>query len=197
VRNQTRKAEQSGLVPAPSGAARDRVAGFFAPFAVNMRDLGSPPHARRFYEAAAEAFGGSPVDPPGDARRAVGRRARGDRLRRDRDRSLGIDAARRARALPEQPDLLGGDPLGDRARGALCSISGRSPREGGTHRFKLGWGATERELSWIRLGREGEPTAASTSSPSRLAQRLALAWTRLPVGLATAIGSRLRPHLAN
>ena len=57
VRNQTRKAAQSGLAPAPAGSARDRVADFFAPFAVNMRDLGSPAHARRFYEVAALVFG--------------------------------------------------------------------------------------------------------------------------------------------
>src|SRR4029434_10479688 len=57
VRNQTRKAEQSGLAPALPGPARGRVADFFAPFAVNMRDLGSPAHARRFYEVAAEVFG--------------------------------------------------------------------------------------------------------------------------------------------
>ena len=57
VRNQTRKAAQSGLEPALAGTARDRVADFFAPFAVNMRDLGSPAHARRFYEVAARVFG--------------------------------------------------------------------------------------------------------------------------------------------
>jgi FemAB-related protein (PEP-CTERM system-associated) len=196
VRNQTRKAEQSGLVPAPPGTARDRVAGFFTPFAVNMRDLGSPPHARRFYDVAAETFG---------ARLSI-------HLARLDDRSVGglvaIDFAGtvtvpwastlRAERARCPNNLIYWEAIRWAiARRARWFDFGRSPRESGTHRFKLGWGASERELAWIRLGPDGEPTAAATGSPGALAQRIARAWTRLPVGLATALGARLRPHLAN
>ena len=83
------------------------------------------------------------------------------------------------------------------ARGARCYDFRRSPRGSGTHRFKLGWGASEREFAWIRFGSDDEPIASPPAGPERLLQSLARVWTHLPVGLATALGSRLRPYLAN
>jgi FemAB-related protein (PEP-CTERM system-associated) len=196
VRNQTRKATQSGLVPAAPGVARDHVADFFAPFAVNMRDLGSPAHARRFYEVAAEVFG--------------------ERLSIHcallADRSVGglvaIDFAgtvtvpwastlREERARCPNNLIYWEAIRWAIARGARSFDFGRSPRDSGTHRFKLGWGAIERELAWIRLAADGAPIAGSTSGPGRWMQRMSRAWTRLPVGVATALGARLRPFLAN
>jgi FemAB-related protein (PEP-CTERM system-associated) len=55
VRNQVRKAQKSGLVV--EWAGRAGVADFYDVFAVNMRDLGSPVHGRRFFEALLEEFG--------------------------------------------------------------------------------------------------------------------------------------------
>ena len=56
VRNQARKADKEGLriVEGPSESLLD---GFYAPFRVNMRDLGSPVHGRGLYAAAARHFG--------------------------------------------------------------------------------------------------------------------------------------------
>jgi FemAB-related protein (PEP-CTERM system-associated) len=196
VRNQTRKAAQSDLAPAPPGAARDRVAGFFAPFAENMRDLGSPPHARRFYEVAAEVFG----DRLAIHLAMLGDRSVGGLVAIDFAGTVTVPWASTLRAERARcpNNLIYWEAIRWAiARGARCFDFGRSPRESGTHRFKLGWGAVERELAWIRLGADGEPTAVATSNPGALAQRLARAWTRLPVGLATALGARLRPFLAN
>ena len=58
MRNQTRKAERSGLTTAHPEAPRGLVGRFYEPFAINMRDLGSPVHAKRFFEVAADVWGG-------------------------------------------------------------------------------------------------------------------------------------------
>lgn len=194
VRNQTRKAEQSGLAPA-SGAARDRVADFFAPFAVNMRDLGSPAHAQRFYEVMAQVFG----DRLSIHLALLGDRSVGGLVAIDFAGTVTVPWASTLRAERARcpNNLIYWEAIRWAiARGARWFDFGRSPRESGTHRFKLGWGASERELAWIRLGSDGEPIAAA-ASPGPLLEQLARAWTRLPVGLANALGARLRPYLAN
>jgi FemAB-related protein (PEP-CTERM system-associated) len=196
VRNQTRKATQSGLEAGAPGAARYRIGGFFDPFAVNMRDLGSPPHARRFYEVAADAFG----DRLSIHLAMLGDRSVGGLVAIDFAGTVTVPWASTLRAERARcpNNLIYWEAIRWAiARGVRTFDFGRSPRESGTHRFKLGWGALERELAWIRLGPDGAPTAAATSAPGALAQRLARVWTRLPVGLATAVGTRLRPHLAN
>jgi serine/alanine adding enzyme len=195
VRNQTRKATQSGLSSAPPGSARERVPGFFAPFAVNMRDLGSPAHARRFYEVAADAFG----DRLSIHLALAGDRSVGGLVAIDFAGTVTVPWASTLRSERARcpNNLIYWEAIRWAiARGARWFDFGRSPRDSGTHRFKLGWGAVERELAWIRLGPELEPLAAS-GAPGPLLERLARAWMRLPVSAATALGARLRPYLAN
>jgi FemAB-related protein (PEP-CTERM system-associated) len=196
VRNQTRKAEQSGLVPSSRGDARDRVADFFAPFAVNMRDLGSPAHAQRFYRVMANVFG----DRLSIHLALLEERSVGGLIAIDYAGTVTVPWASTLRAERARcpNNLIYWEAIRWAiARGARCFDFGRSPRESGTHRFKLGWGASERELAWIRLGADGAPIAASSSGPGPILERLARVWTRLPVGVATALGARLRPFLAN
>ena len=196
VRNQTRKAMQSGLSAATVGSAHARVADFFAPFAINMRDLGSPPHARRFYEVAADVFG---------ERLSI-------HLALLNDRSVGglvaIDYAGAvtvpwASTLREERarcpnNLIYWDAIRWAiARGAREFDFGRSPRDSGTHRFKLGWGARERDLAWIRFGRDGQRESTASHGPGAWMQRLSAVWMRLPVPVATAVGARVRPDIAN
>jgi serine/alanine adding enzyme len=55
VRNQVRKAEKSGLTAVVAG--RERLDDFYRIFATNMRDLGTPVYAKRFFEQVFEAYG--------------------------------------------------------------------------------------------------------------------------------------------
>jgi len=55
VRNQIRKAEKSGLAVAAGG--RESLDAFYAIFAHNMRDLGTPVYARRFFAEVLDALG--------------------------------------------------------------------------------------------------------------------------------------------
>ncbi len=196
VRNQTRKASQSGLAPGPSGSARERVADFFAPFAVNMRDLGSPAHARRFYDVAASVFG----DRLSIHLAMLGDRSVGGLVAIDYAGTVTVPWASTLRAERARcpNNLIYWEAIRWAiARGARWFDFGRSPRDSGTHRFKLGWGAVERELAWVRLDRDGVPLSESSAGPGSLLQRLAQVWTRLPVSAATAVGARLRPYISN
>src|SRR5207302_1869409 len=64
VRNQIRKAEKSGIAVESGG--RDLLDEFYAVFARNMRDLGTPVYSRRLFAAILEEF-------PPQARLHVGR----------------------------------------------------------------------------------------------------------------------------
>ena len=195
VRNQTRKAEREGLRIAPRGDAK-LLTDFYGPFCRNMRDLGSPVHAERFFAAAAEAFG--------------------DRLRfivsRLGERSVGglvaIDFAGAvsvpwASTLREERNRCPNNQIYWEAlrwaieRGAREFDFGRSPIGGGTYRFKLGWGAQERPLAWRRLDPEGGRIAAKSAGDSPTLQRLSAIWSRLPLPMTALLGPWLRRRISS
>ena len=194
VRNQTRKATREGLMPAPEDAA-DLALRFYTPFRVNMRDLGSPVHALAFYEAIARAFGSR-------VRFVVAQ---------DGDRPVGGLVAIRYAGIVTVPwastlraerarcpnNLLYWEALRWAIRGAARAFDfGRSPPGSGTHRFKLGWGAAEWPLAWLRLDPAGAVLHEPAGAGGGALRRLASLWSRLPVPIASALGPRLRCRLS-
>jgi predicted N-acyltransferase len=190
VRNQTRKAERSGLQLLPDGDAR----AFFAPFATNMRDLGTPIHPRRFFEAAAEAFGshlrfivtaseGRPV---------------GGLVAIEYADCVSVPWA--ATYREERARCPNNQIYWEALRWAISkNVSrfdfGRSHRDAGTHRFKRGWGAAEVPLYWLSIDGDGSqrvPKAEALRGGLRIASAC---WSKLPIGLANWLGPRVRPHL--
>jgi FemAB-related protein (PEP-CTERM system-associated) len=194
VRNQTRKAEREGLVPGPGG--RDPLSAFLEPFRVNMRDLGSPVHADAFFAAMARAFG--------------------ERLRfvttRLGDRPVGglvailyagavtvpwASTLRAERARCPNNQIYWEAIRWAVSLGARELDFGRSPRDAGTHRFKLGWGARERPLAWLRLDREGRPLESASPRDNAVLERLSRLWTRLPAPVAALLGPRIRRRISS
>jgi FemAB-related protein (PEP-CTERM system-associated) len=195
VRNQTRKAEREGL-RILQGRPEEMLLAFYHPFCVNMRDLGSPVHAKSFYRAAAHHFG--------------------ERLRfiavglEDRP-VAGLVAIRYAHAVTvtwasalrsERHRCPNNLIYWEAIRWAIAEGArefdfGRSPPESGTYRFKRGWGAEERPLAWLRLSPDGEPLAVNGPGGAGLLQRLSAAWMRLPLPIASLFGPRVRRFLAN
>ncbi len=195
VRNQTRKAEREGLELA-EGTPPELCDAFYGPFEVNMRDLGSPVHARGFFQAAARHFG--------------------DRLRflvtRHGDRPVGGLVAIRygpavtvpwASTLRSERQRCPNNLIYWEAlrwaieRRASVFDFGRSPRDSGTHRFKLGWGAHEEPFAWIRLSPLGDAVAMKVGNPSALLSRVSSLWTHLPVPVAGVLGPRVRRYFSN
>jgi len=196
VRNQTRKAERSGLQTGPAGPARGRVPAFFAPFAVNMRDLGSPTHARRFFEVAADVFG----ERLSIHLALLGEHPVGGLVAIDYAGTVSVPWASTLRSERARcpNNLIYWEAIRWAIGRGACSFDfGRSPRDSGTHRFKLGWGGVERELAWTRFAANGEPLVVAGAGPGTMLQRLSEVWKRLPVPVATALGGRLRRFIAN
>lgn len=192
VRNQVRKAERAGVALEQGGAAL--LGEFHAVYARNMRDLGSPPHSRRFFEGLAASFG--------DAVRVF--------VVRLHEQPVGgslviVDGATvhlpwaasdwRHRGLCGNMLLYWGMMKAACEGGAACFDFGRSARGSGTHQFKKQWGAEEVPLYWHYLLPPGGKTPAA--APEEGKYRLAMAvWRRMPVALVRALGPRLIAKLS-
>lgn len=195
VRNQTRKAEREGLVLG-EGGPEDLLDGFYAPFLRNMRDLGSPVHARRFFGAAAAAFGPRLRF----VTTTLGGRSVGGLVAIE---FAGAVTVPWASTLREERQRCPNNQIywealrWSIARGARLFDFGRSPRGSGTHGFKVGWGAVERPLAWLRLAPDGQRLALPGPDAGAWLVRLSRLWAQLPVALTARLGPPLRRRLSN
>jgi serine/alanine adding enzyme len=195
VRNQTRKAEREGLSLA-DGTPSSLLDEFYRPFQVNMRDLGSPVHSAAFFRAASREFG---------------ERLRFIVTRDERGPMGGLVAIRYGNRVTvpwastlrsERKRCPNNQIYWEAIRWAVASGAktfdfGRSPIEGGTYRFKKGWGASDEPLFWFTFFGGGASPPSLESTPSPLVARLSRAWTRLPVPVASLIGARIRRYFSN
>jgi len=193
VRNQTRKAERSGLALLES---TDPCAAFYEPFLVNMRDLGSPVHGVAFYRAMARGFG--------ERLRFVvtadGARPVGGLVAIDYAGAVTVPWAstlRAERARCPNNQIYWETIRWAIGRGARELDFGRSPRDSGTHHFKRGWGALERPLAWTRLAPDGTALAPSLPGESRVLEKLSRLWERLPLGLTARLGPWIRKRISS
>ena len=108
-------ARPQGAQPGPQGREEraDRVHGgrelvpeFYEVFARNMRDLGTPVYARRFFETILEEFPDTRGDLRGAHRHDADRRVADLPLAHGHRGALGVVAARASRHLPEHAALL-------------------------------------------------------------------------------------------
>jgi FemAB-related protein (PEP-CTERM system-associated) len=195
VRNQTRKAEKEGLEIA-EGTPKDLLDAFYGAFRENMRDLGSPVHAESFFHAAARHLG--------DRLRFVvthlGGRPVGGLVAIRYGPAVTVPWASTLRSERRRcpNNLIYWEALRWAiATGATEFDFGRSPRDSGTHRFKLGWGAHEEPLPWLRMSASGEAVPMAVGNTNSLLTRVSELWTRLPVPVASALGSRVRRYFSN
>jgi len=191
VRNQIRKAERSGLTVQVGGV--EQLDEFYRVFAINMRDLGSPVHAKRFFRVILETFGES---------------ARVVLVKKDGMTLGGLISmvfkdtmyVPWASSLREYASLcpnmlLYWETLRRACTGGLARFDfGRSSRGSGTYRFKRQWGAEEAQLFWytIPLGGNRTPTISADDGTGLVVRRF---WRRLPVGISRVLGPRIRRYL--
>jgi len=193
VRNHIRKAVKCGLTASWTG--REGLDAFYEPFAMNMRDLGSPVHSRGFFAEILEAFP--------DTARLI--------LVRDGDHVIGgglCFAFKDTVAVPwssSRRDFRSKRPnhiLYWEAIRWACKEGyrrfdfGRSSLGSGTYQFKKQWGACDEPLAWEAWQRSSRrsPVIESTRGPYTL---VAEAWKFLPVALTTRLGPLLRKHISN
>jgi serine/alanine adding enzyme len=187
VRNQVRKAQSEGQKTVLGGA--ELLDEFHALYVRTMRDLGSPPHSRRFFSLIADRFAAVVrihVVRAGDRPMAA---------------SLTLSDAHAVRVPWAASDwrfrqscanmLLYWSMLEEACRRAAPAFDfGRSTRDSGTYRFKTQWGAEEVPLYWHYLLPDGGE--APELRPDNPKFRLATAvWRRLPLAVVRVVGPRL------
>ncbi len=191
VRNQIRKAERSGLSVEVGGIRL--LDEFYRVFGINMRDLGSPVHAKQFFRALLETFG--------ESAQVVLVKKDGGTLGGlismiFKDTMYVPWASSLREYAPFCPNmLLYWDTLRRACTGGLsCFDFGRSTRGSGTYRFKRQWGAEDAQLFWYTIPLDGQRTRTlSTDDGKGLAVRWL--WSRLPVGITRLLGPRIRRYL--
>jgi serine/alanine adding enzyme len=187
VRNQVRKAEKCGLTAAAGGL--ELVDDFYAVFARNMRDLGTPVYTRRLFEALLRHF---PADVSVHVVRLGAAPVAAGILvgYRETVENIWASSLREHRALC--PNMLLYWAMMQHAIGSGRKVFdfGRSTPDEGTYRFKLQWGARPEPVSWEYWL---APTASvPDQQPGSPKFRLAVAaWKRMPLPLASWLGPRV------
>jgi serine/alanine adding enzyme len=185
LRSQIRRAQKEGM---EFRMGRDQLEPFYEVFARNMRDLGTPVYARRFFEAVADTFQevdfgalywrGNPV--------AAGC---GFSWRGEFEMTWASSVRDYNRLSPNM--LLYWSFMEEMTRrGMTCFNFGRSTPGASTHRFKTQWGGQDVPLGWLTYPHKGAVSTVST--PRRL---MSAAWQRLPLTVANLIGPVVAPRL--
>lgn len=192
VRNQIRKAEKTGLV---TRWGKEQIGELYDIYAANMGRLGTPVHAREFFEAIVAKFGDdADVLTVRLEDKAIG----GMLLIKHRDTWADPFASSLPGYQRHNPNMLLYWEALRRAcgQGVRFFDFGRSHAGSGTDRFKRQWGALAYPLDY-RTYIDGIATdAASTKLYRGSAGRLvSMAWQKLPQGLQRRLGPKLRRHI--
>ncbi len=184
ARNQVRKAQKSGLTYREGGV--ELLDAFYAVFARNMRDLGTPVYSPRFFAEVLGAF-------PERARihvvsHEVTPVAAG--LTFETRGTVEIPWASSVRdfnALCPNHLLYWSILEGASASGRSTFDFGRSTPDEGTYKFKEQWGAEPVPLCWEYglLAGGDVPNSSPTNPKFRLAISL---WKKLPLSVANRVG---------
>jgi FemAB-related protein (PEP-CTERM system-associated) len=191
IRNQVRKAQKEGLEAVTGGA--ELVDEFYTVFAENMRDLGTPVYPPALFSETLRLF---PDRAKVSVVRYKGRAVAAGIVIGFRDVVLNPWASSLREFRHLCPNMLLYWTLLEQAvrDGAHVFDFGRSSPGGGTHQFKLQWGAAEVPLHWeyVLLSR-AEPPNQGPSNPKF--ERAIRAWQRLPLSVANVLGPRIARHL--
>ena len=187
LRSQVKRAEREGLERRVGSV--ELLDDFYAVFAENMRDLGTPVYPKRFFAAILRRF-----EP--QCRLVLidwhGRPAAAGFLTFWRDRVEIPWAACRADAKRVGVNMkLYWEVLALAVeRGCTVFDFGRSTVDSGTDRFKRQWGAQPVPLYWYRWERTERPEDVSPSAerPGRAIHLATTIWQRLPLGVANRLG---------
>jgi FemAB-related protein (PEP-CTERM system-associated) len=192
VRNQVRKAQKENLAVV---AGDVELAGeFYAVFAENMRDLGTPVFPLALFTEAAAAFG--PACKFFVVRSGAVPVAGGIALT-FRDTVL-VPWASSLRAYRQHcPNMLLYWAMMDWsvAQGAKIFDFGRSTVGAGTQQFKEQWGGVPRQLytEYVMLEDREAPDHGAGSEKMQFAVSM---WQRLPLSVATRLGPKIIRHVA-
>lgn len=195
LRSQVRKAKKNGL---SFQFNNHKIDDFYTVFSRNMRDLGSPVHAKKWFEEIIRQFDEnaklglvySKEDMPIGA---------GLILRAGHTISIPWASTLRTYNRLNPNMLLYWNFLKYAADSNAATFDfGRSTPNEGTYRFKAQWGAEPTPLKWHRFFLYQPPSSGAEErrQPPRARQQAAVLWKKLPLGIANLLGSRLRKYIS-
>lgn len=183
VRNQIRKAQKSGLTVEQGGA--ELLRDFYAVFARNMRDLGTPVYSPRLFDEVLGAF------PDRASLHVV--RLNGAPVAAGLVFGTHTVEVPWASSIREHNNLCPNHLLYWHViaqaveRGARVVDFGRSTPDEGTYKFKEQWGAQPVPLHWEYWLAPG--VAVPNASPTNPKYRVAIdLWKKLPLAIANRLG---------
>jgi hypothetical protein len=192
VRNQVRKAEKSGVTV--RWGREDRLDEFYEVFCVNMRDLGSPTHAKAFFEAVLRHFPGASIGTAHREGKCIGGLFR--ILWKD---ELVIPWAS---TLKEERVHCPNNALYWEAiryafdQGCARVDFGRSSKGEGTYRFKQQWLARESNLYRYQFDDKGHFLEQAWHVSQGKLGWTRNVWAKLPLKLANTLGPMLRGSIS-
>lgn len=194
LRSQIKKAEKNGLTSA-TGRDSGFVDGFYEVYARNMRDLGSPAHSKKWFEAIMEFYGDDAII----ANVYKDDKVVGAGIVLFNGEGCSIPwASTNADYNRLAPNMLLYWTLLAFAtdRGQKLFDFGRSTPGEGTYKFKAQWGAKPAGLKWQTYIDGQLKAEAPAKEGSGAREKIENIWRKLPVPVATAAGSILRKYIS-
>lgn len=191
LRSQIKKAEKNGLT---FQLSEDNIEDFYSVFTLNMRDLGSPVHSKKwFIEIIKEYKNSAKIGLVYHENKAIGA---GIILRVGN--KISIPWASTLREYNRlSPNMLLYWNLLEYAADHQCQTFdfGRSTPDEGTYKFKAQWGAAPHPLPWHTILPNGksEQTKPASGNNRALAEKI---WQKLPLSLANFLGPQIRKHIS-
>jgi FemAB-related protein (PEP-CTERM system-associated) len=195
LRSQIKKASKNGVkarvVAKPSASDIDK---FYEVFATNMRDLGSPVHAKDWFTQIFASYDEQAFLVLVDID----------------DKCIGggiVIHTQHKAVIPWASTLRSHNKLAPNMllywevlaqvieRGIRNFDFGRSGYNEGTYRFKKQWGALPVALQWESLV-DDKLQAEKTSDKSALRAKIENIWQKMPLGVTTAIGPKIRKYIS-
>ncbi|SHJ57260.1 FemAB-related protein, PEP-CTERM system-associated [Malonomonas rubra DSM 5091] len=194
LRSQVKKPIRDGLTVKMGG--EELVEIFYRVFAANMRDLGSPVHSLLWIKSVVACYAENcrvavVYTPEGEPAAA------GIILLHRQTVSIPWASALREFNRLNPNMLLYWTFLQFAADNGYRAFDfGRSTPGEGTYKFKQQWGAQPKPLFWYQWPDDGVVAEAGKTQKSSKRELIAGIWQKLPVPLATAVGSQVRKYIS-
>ena len=196
LRSQIRKAEKNGLT-VKLGTASEYIEWFYQIYARNMRDLGSPTHSKRWFEAIINAYEDNAlISVVFNNEAPIGA---GLILKNSNAVCIPWASTLREQNHLAPNMLLYWSLLEHCADNNIKHFDfGRSTYQEGTYRFKKQWGAEPQLLAWQKFTPQGQiiMQAQGEGSSGKLRELIENTWRKLPLGLTIKVGATVRPYIS-
>lgn len=199
LRSQIRKAEKNGLTCEIANSQK-QIDDFYQIFAINMRKLGSPVHSKKWFECLFENYAQNIMLSVVYSNQVpVGAGI----VLRTANKAAIPWASTVAEYNKLAPNMMLYWSLLEHVSNLGCTEFdfGRSTYGEGTYKFKRQWGAEPVPLVWSNLvpNREPNQTAMAdtgTDGVGQIRKLVEKTWARLPLGVTTRLGPKIRKHIS-